>query len=96
MVAVTVGVDAADNCDAAPVSKIISVESNEPVNGKGDGNTSPDWEITGHLTLNLRAERSGKGNDRIYTITIECSDAVGNTATGTVTVVVPHDKGKKK
>jgi hypothetical protein len=94
MVAVTVSVEAADNCDASPVSKITAVESNEPVNGKGDGNTSPDWEITGDLTLNLRTERSGKGTGRIYTITVECSDAVGNTTTGTVTVVVPKNKKK--
>jgi len=94
MVAVTVSVESEDNCAASPVSKIISVESNEPVNGNGDGDTSPDWEITGDLTLNLRAERSGKGSGRIYTITVECRDAVGNVSTGTVTVVVPKNKKK--
>jgi hypothetical protein len=94
MVAVTVSVEAEDNCDASPVSKIIGVESNEPVDGLGDGDTSPDWEITGDLTLNLRAERSGKGTGRIYTITVECGDAVGNTTTASVTVVVPKNKKK--
>jgi hypothetical protein len=87
--------DAADNCDAAPTNKtgkITSVVSNEPINGLGDGETSPDWEITGDLTLNLRAERSGNGNGRIYTVTVECTDDVGNTTTGTVTVVVPKNK----
>jgi hypothetical protein len=96
MVAVTVSVEAEDNCDAAPKSKIIAVESNEPINGSGDGDTSPDWEITGDLTLKLRAERSGNGSGRIYTITVECIDAVGNTTIAAVTVVVPHSKGKKK
>jgi len=95
MVAVTVSVEAEDNCDAAPKSKITAVASNEPINGLGDGDTGPDWEITGDLTLNLRAERSGKGDGRIYTITFQCSDAVGNTTTGTVTVIVPKDKKKK-
>jgi hypothetical protein len=94
MVAVTISVEAANNCDGSTVSKITAVESNEPVDGLGDGDTSPDWEITGDLTLNLRAERSGKGNGRIYTITVECSDAVGNTTPGTVTVVVPKNKKK--
>ncbi|MBO0861640.1 MAG: hypothetical protein J2P21_24770 [Chloracidobacterium sp.] len=34
-------------------------DSNGPVMGDGDGDTAPDWEITGALTLNLRAERRG-------------------------------------
>ena len=93
MVPVTVAVDATDNCDFA--CQIISVASNEPVNGLGDGNTTPDWVITGDLTVNLRAERSGTGSGRIYTITVECSDSSGNSSTDTATVTVPHDKGKK-
>ncbi len=93
MVPVTVSVDATDNCDLA--CEIISVASNEPVKGLGDGNTAPDWVITGDLTVNLRAERSGKGNGRVYTITVECADLSGNSSTGTATVTVPHDKGKK-
>lgn len=60
----------------------------------GGGDTPPDWVITGPLTVDLRAERSGKGSGRVYTITVECSDASGNTATKTVTVTVPHDQGK--
>jgi hypothetical protein len=72
-------------------SKIVSVSSNEPVNGRGDGNTAPDWQITGDLTVKLRAERSGRGNDRIYTITVEASDGVNPPTQGTVQVKVPHD-----
>ena len=94
MVPVTVAVDASDNCDST--CQIISVASNEPVNGLGDGDTAPDWAITGDLTVKLRAERSGKGNGRIYTITVECADSSGNSTTDTATVRVPHDKGKKK
>lgn len=94
MVPVTVTVSVFDNCDA-PMCSIVSVTSNEPINGLGDGDTAPDWQITGGLTVNLRAERSGKGSGRIYTITIKCKDASGNTTTGTVTVNVPHDQGKK-
>lgn len=75
--------------------KIISVSSNEPINGIGDGNTSPDWIITGDLTLLLRAERSGPNkNGRVYTITVQCADALGNASTTNVYVTVPHDQGK--
>jgi hypothetical protein len=74
--------------------KITNVTSNQPINGKGDGNTSPDWIITGDLTLLLRAERAGNiKTDRVYTITVQCADIFGNTTTTTVSVTVPHDNG---
>jgi M6 family metalloprotease-like protein len=93
---VTVAVQASDNCDPEPICRITSVYSNEPVNGLGDGNTTPDWKITGDLTVKLRAERSGNGKGREYTLTVECTDACGNSSTRTTKVAVPHDKGKKK
>lgn len=97
MVTVMVDVDAVDDCDPTPVSGIIGVVCNEAVNGPGDGNTVADWEYTeGMLTIRLRAERSGSGSDRVYTLTICCMDHSGNYATGTVDVIVPHDQGKKK
>jgi hypothetical protein len=90
MVPVTVAVSATDSCDAAPVCKLTVVTSNEPENGPGDGNTSPDWELTGPLTVSLRAERAGNGGGRVYTLAVECTDATGNAAQGTTTVSVPH------
>jgi hypothetical protein len=95
MVLVTLNVSAFDNCDLAPFCQIISVSSNEPENGLGDGDMAPDWEITGNLTANLRAERSGKGSGRVYTITVRCTDYAGNSSEGQTTVTVPHDKKKK-
>lgn len=93
MVDVTVEVTAVDTADPAVVSRIISVSSNQPINGTGDGDTAPDWSITGPRTVKLRAERAG-GNERIYTITVEARDASGNTATATVTVRVSNSKGR--
>ncbi|GEM_PF-2073074 len=94
MVPVTITVSATDGCSGPVTSRIMSVESNEPEDGLGDGDTAPDWEITSALTLNLRAERSGTGDGRIYTIMVECKDAAGNIMTGTVTVAVPKSKGR--
>ncbi|HKS25288.1 MAG TPA: HYR domain-containing protein [Thermoanaerobaculia bacterium] len=87
MVAVGIAVVAVDNCDTAPVNRIVSVTSNQPINGPGDGNTNPDYVITGDLTLQLRAERTAN-QDRTYTITVTSTDASGNTSTATVTVTV--------
>lgn len=95
MARVTVNASASDNCGGNPVCRITSVSSNEPVNGLGDGDTAPDWEIIGKLALKLRAERSGKGSGRIYTISVMCADVVGNSSTGEVSVSVPHDQGNK-
>jgi uncharacterized delta-60 repeat protein len=93
MVTISVAVTATDNC-GVPVCSITSVTSNEPENGLGDGDTAPDSEINGDLTVNLRAERSGTGSGRVYTLTATCNDGCGNSSSGTVDVTVPHDKRK--
>jgi hypothetical protein len=71
------------------------VSSNEPDNGLGDGDTANDWVITGPMTVQLRAERAGNGTGRVYTITVRCTDAAGNSSERTVTVSVPKSQGKK-
>lgn len=76
--------------------RISSIESNEPVDGRGDGNTSPDWSINAPHGAWVRAERAGPGNGRVYTIHIEVSDDSNNSTNGTVTVSVPHDRGHRK
>lgn len=93
MVPVTVSAVASDLVGVSSL-KIVSVTSNEPDNGLGDGDTAGDIEVTGDLTLKLRAERSGSGNGRIYTITVEARDAAGNASTKTCTVSVPKSQGK--
>jgi hypothetical protein len=65
------------------------VSSNEPINGLGDGDVAPDWIVIDAHHVRLRAERSGKGNGRIYTITITCTDANGNSTSQNVTVSIP-------
>lgn len=89
-VPVTVSATVTDICDAAPICRIVSVNSNEPINNRGDGHTMPDWEITGDVTANLRAERAGGGDGRIYTVTFQCTDASNNSASETVEVTVLH------
>jgi hypothetical protein len=88
--------EASDACDVtAPNCEITAISSSEADNGAGDGNTSPDWKITGPLTASLRAERQGNGAGRVYTLDVSCSDEAGNLVNGTTTVSVPHNKPKK-
>ena len=62
----------------------------------GDGDTEDDIVIVDEFNFQLRAERSGNGDGRIYTITYEVTDACGNSAVQSVTVTVPKSKGKNK
>ena len=54
-----------DNFDTDVDVTLVSVTSNEPDNGKGDGNTVDDIVIVDDLTLKLRAERSGHFDLRV-------------------------------
>jgi hypothetical protein len=68
----------------------LAVTSNESSNTVGDGNTAVDWQILDSHRLRLRAERSGTGAGRLYTVAIICTDSVGNTRTASGTVAVPR------
>jgi len=92
---VRVVVRATDIC--GPVRwHITDITSNEAPDGLGDGHTSPDWLIDGPHKALLRAERSGRGSGRIYTLYVEVTDAAHNSTNSTVQVFVPHDRGRGK
>jgi hypothetical protein len=95
MKTVTVTVDATDACGPT-TCRIVEITSSPTTPAKGKKKKGPDWAIKGDLTASLRAERSGQDRDgRTYTLTIECRDESGNASTSQVTVLVPHDQGKK-
>jgi hypothetical protein len=95
MVLVATGIAATDPCCATP-TLTVSVSSNEPVNGLGDGDTAPDWEVIakpdGTYDVWVRAERSGTGGGRVYTIHVTATDDAGNSSSASATVTVPHSK----
>ncbi|TFG50565.1 MAG: hypothetical protein E4H38_03335 [Gemmatimonadales bacterium] len=85
------------DCDPAPTVELVSVTSNEPANGLGDGNTAPDIAGadlgTDDRQVQVRSERSGTGSGRVYTFAYRVTDAAGNATDATATVTVPHDQG---
>jgi uncharacterized protein len=91
LVPVTVSYTATDTC--GPVTSSLSVTSDEPVTGHGQGLaglTSPDWKVIDVNHVRLRAERSARGDGRVYTITIKSTDAAGGASTAQVSVTVPR------
>jgi hypothetical protein len=94
MVPVSILVDVSDTVDAHPSCRIASVSSEGTLQRHEHDPFEPDWQVTGPLTLNLRAERAGSERDRLYRIAVACADASGNAARTFVVVTVPHDRGR--
>jgi hypothetical protein len=78
---------------------ITGITQDEPTKGLGDGDTPIDATIHNHHqdvppaddTVDLRAERSGKGDGRVYRVSFTVADPE-QSASGVVKVMVPHDK----
>jgi hypothetical protein len=83
-----------DDQDPAPTTEIF-VYSDEAVNDTGDGNTEEDAVDVDFDTLQLRAERSGNGDGRVYLIVIVATDASENETVACHTVVVPKSLSRK-
>jgi hypothetical protein len=84
MVDVTIDYSDSSSC---PSTCTLSVTSSEP-----SGET-PDFVVLDAHHVQLRAERLGDGQGRIYTITITCTNSSGQSSSETVTVLVPHNQG---
>ena len=91
---ITATITASDTCDTAPTIRLVSITSNEPDNGLGDGDQPNDVQGAAFGTddrqFQLRRERSGNGGGRVYTIIYSATDDSGNTTLERATVTVPH------
>jgi 6-phosphogluconolactonase (cycloisomerase 2 family) len=96
MVDVHAIVEASDACGPATF-KLSAVESDEPADGTGDGSFAPDVDGVGlgtpDVDFRLRAERSGSGPGRTYTIRYVATDGSGNETIAAAECVVVHDQG---
>ena len=82
MVDVTVSYDVVE---CAIAETWLSLDSDDP-------DAASDWEVVDAHHVRLRANRSPRAGDRVYTITIFVKDTQGNLASQKVTVVVPKHK----
>jgi hypothetical protein len=96
MVTVAATIQVSDEADAAPSVHLVSIVSSEADDALDAGDKAGD--VGGALlgaddrTFQLRAERSGRGPGRIYTVTYRATDTAGNTRDVTAQVVVAHDR----
>ena len=87
-----VGLTGVKNVDGDTVTtKVTSIFQDEPTMGLGDGDTAIDATIV-NGAAQLRAERSGEGNGRVYYLKFTSTTPSGGSCTGTATVTVPHDQ----
>jgi cysteine-rich repeat protein len=81
--------------DDDPVAIVVTaIAQDEPVDGSGDGDSCPDAEGVGTDAAQVRVERSGEGDGRVYHIAFAAADGRGGTCIGSVTTCVPHDRGR--
>jgi len=96
LISVSATLQVRDDLDTSPRATLVSIISNEPDNGLGDGDTHNDIQDalvgTDDRTFLLRAERSGIGHGRIYMVTYRATDFSGNVTEATGLVTVPGKK----
>jgi hypothetical protein len=92
---VTVG-GATDPDGDALTYTITGVTQDEALDGAADGHTSPDaaW-VADPGQVKVRAERSGRGDGRVYRIAVDVSDGTSS-CQGAALLGVPHDRGKHR
>ncbi|MBI1760328.1 MAG: VCBS repeat-containing protein, partial [Acidobacteria bacterium] len=81
-----------DSCASLNPGQVVieQVTSDEPDNGLGDGDTANDIVIAPDCkAVQLRAERAGGGNGRVYSVRLRVQDAAGNVTRREFKVSVP-------
>ena len=88
-----VAIEGVTDPDGDPVEITVdAITQDEPLNGTGDGDTCPDAVIVSGAAQ-VRWERAGTGNGRVYSISFTARDGKGGECTGSVQACVPQDHG---
>lgn len=86
-----------DSCNTSlGLSSVVisKVTSDELEDGGGDGSTLNDIVMAANCkSVQLRSERDGGADGRVYTIYFKVTDASGNVGTASATVTVPISQG---
>jgi hypothetical protein len=85
-------VTVSDTCDANPTARFTYVAVDEAANAKGSGNTTPDVTFSTCNSVDLRSERQGGGDGRVYRLGWRAADRYGNVTLGECQVAIAHDQ----
>jgi len=80
-----------DRCHGPIDAHFTWARCDEPEDDVGDGHHQPDVEF-GDKSVQVRSERQGGGDGRVYRLGYAAEDSDGNVVEGSCTVVVPHDQ----
>ena len=87
--------DPSVNVSTLGAGVVSCISSDEAVNGNGDGNTTPDIKCVDATKVQLRAERAGGSDGRVYKIHYSFTDLSGNTTPGTCRIDTRHNQGQQ-
>jgi hypothetical protein len=86
---VPISIEGVTDPDGDPITlAVTAIRQDEPLTRAG----VPDATGLSTSSPQVRADRAGKGDGRVYHLDFEARDDKGGTCTGTVTVCVPHDQ----
>lgn len=89
-----IGIVGVNDPDGDEVSiAVTGISQDEAVDAPGSGNTAPDGRGVGGATAEVRAERAGGGDGRVYAISFTAEDGNGGSCSGAVRVGVPKSQG---
>jgi hypothetical protein len=85
-------VSVVDACDPNLNAEFIWASSDEPVDDRGDGHFAPDILFDGCHHVQVRSERQGPKNGRVYKLGVRVVDHAGNAVESQCNVIVDHDQ----
>jgi hypothetical protein len=86
-------IGATDDCNGNVISNIVieKATSDEAENGPNTGNTLKDIVIASDCqSVQVRAERDGSADGRVYLVTLRVSDSSGNITRAVYKISVPR------
>ncbi|HEX5658164.1 MAG TPA: hypothetical protein VFX59_13260 [Polyangiales bacterium] len=81
-----------DSCDPDLRAEFSWASSDEPIDSIGDGHHAPDIVFDGCQRVQVRSERQGPKDGRVYKLGVRVTDGSGRATERTCAVIVDHDQ----
>jgi hypothetical protein len=81
-----------DSCESDLRAEFVWASSDEPIDDLGDGHHAPDILIDDCNRVQVRSERQGPKDGRVYKLGVRVVDGAGNAAESSCTIIIDHDR----